>query len=400
MKLKNKKIGIVDPIFKCRLLVLTDIGNEPDDQQSLIRLLTYANELDIEGVIATTSRWQKNIIRPDLIEDVINVYGGVPRQNLMIHTNDYFPTEEELCALIKKGPSKYGMEAVGTLQDSEGSEWLIKVVDRPDPRPIWITIWGGSNCLAQALYKVKHRRTKKERDAFIEKIRVYAIADQDDTGKWIRSNFKDLFYIVSPSDPSTADISNEDYQKATWTGISGELFYKFKGGPNSKLITNRWVRENIRLNHGPLGKIYPRIAFAMEGDTPSFLNLIPNGLRSSQSPTFGGWGGRYELYQPKGEDRPIFTNSEDTVFVGTGFGKIKGDKEGIYKSNQATIWRWREAYQNDFAARMDWAATSHYEDANHPPEIKINGKLDLTVNGNEIVNLDAEGTSDPDGNDL
>ena len=169
---------------------------------------------------------------------------------------------------------------------------------------------------------------------------------------------------------------------------------------NSKLITNRWVRENIRLNHGPLGKIYPRIAFAMEGDTPSFLNLIPNGLRSSQSPTFGGWGGRYELYQPKGEDRPIFTHSEDTVFVGTGFGKIKGDKEGIYKSNQATIWRWREAYQNDFAARMDWAATSHYEDANHPPEIKINGKLDLTVNGNEIVNLSAEGTSDPDGNDL
>ena len=40
---------------KPRLLVLTDIGGDPDDQQSMIRLLLYANEFDFEGLIATAS---------------------------------------------------------------------------------------------------------------------------------------------------------------------------------------------------------------------------------------------------------------------------------------------------------------------------------------------------------
>ena len=35
-----------------RLLVLTDIGGDPDDQQSLVRLMVYANEFEIEGLVA------------------------------------------------------------------------------------------------------------------------------------------------------------------------------------------------------------------------------------------------------------------------------------------------------------------------------------------------------------
>ena len=38
-----------------RLFVLTDMGNEPDDSQSMVRLLTYSNKVDIEGLVATTS---------------------------------------------------------------------------------------------------------------------------------------------------------------------------------------------------------------------------------------------------------------------------------------------------------------------------------------------------------
>jgi hypothetical protein len=40
---------------KPRLLVLTDIGGDPDDQQSMIRLMTYANEFEIEGLIASAA---------------------------------------------------------------------------------------------------------------------------------------------------------------------------------------------------------------------------------------------------------------------------------------------------------------------------------------------------------
>jgi hypothetical protein len=166
------------------------------------------------------------------------------------------------------------------------------------------------------------------------------------------------------------------------------------------MITNRWIRKNIRQNHGSLGEVYPRIAFAMEGDTPSFLNLVSNGLRSSQNPTFGGWGGRYYLSQPIGETRPIYTDSLDTLIVGDRFGELDGDINGIYTSNKATIWRWREAYQNDFAVRMDWASTANYEGANHPPVVKIEGKIDLRINGNEKLLLNASGSYDPDGDEL
>src|SRR5690349_1059874 len=38
---------------KPRVFVLTDIGNEPDDQMSLVRLLVYSNEFELEGLVAT-----------------------------------------------------------------------------------------------------------------------------------------------------------------------------------------------------------------------------------------------------------------------------------------------------------------------------------------------------------
>ena len=45
---------------KPRVIVISDIGNEPDDQMSFVRLLLYSNEFDIEAMIATTSTWQKS----------------------------------------------------------------------------------------------------------------------------------------------------------------------------------------------------------------------------------------------------------------------------------------------------------------------------------------------------
>ena len=188
----KKEIGIIDPLVKPRLLVLSDIGNEPDDQQSLVRLVTYLNVLDLEGLIPTTSMWLPRKINPHLMERVIKAYGGTPRDNLMKHTDDYFLTEEELLSLIKHALPKYGMAGVGAGQDSDGSEWIIHVVDKPDPRPIWITLWGGANCLAQALWKVRETRSQEELDEFIRKIRVYSHVDQDNSAPWIRKEFPNL----------------------------------------------------------------------------------------------------------------------------------------------------------------------------------------------------------------
>ena len=49
---------------KHRVIILTDIEADPDDTQSLVRLLLYSNEIEIKGLVATTSCWQQNAIHP------------------------------------------------------------------------------------------------------------------------------------------------------------------------------------------------------------------------------------------------------------------------------------------------------------------------------------------------
>lgn len=375
---------------KPRVIVLTDIENEPDDAMSLVRYLLYTNQFDTEGIVATTSCWQRNKIADWRIFEILNAYAKV-QPNLLKHEPGY-PTAEHLHSIVKRGYPDFGMNAVGEGKDSEGSDWIIKVLEKNDDRPVWVLVWGGANTLAQALWKLHLTRPEKEFLNLMKKLRVYAISDQDNTGPWMRRMFPDLFYIVSPGFHENNEIG---YQYGTWTGISGERWYKYKTGADATIVDNPWVKANIQ-NKGPLGAEYPDIAYIMEGDTPSFLYLINNGLGVSERPDYGSWGGRYELYTPpykkwhhEPETRPIWTNTQDMVWA-----------NGVcYISDQATIWRWRNAYQNDFSARMDWTI-KNFKEANHPSVVKLNHPNDITVKSGEKVILDASPSTDPDGNQL
>jgi hypothetical protein len=232
---------------KNRVIVLTDIEADPDDTQSLVRLLLYANQIDIKGIVATTSCWQKTRIAPESIEKVIKAYGKV-QPNLVKHEKG-FPKSDELLSLVKRGQPVYGMQGVGDGKDSEGSEWIIKTLEENDDRPLWISVWGGANTLAQALHKIKKTRAEAATKKLTAKLRVYTISDQDDSGIWIRNNFPDLFYIVSPGD---------HYGSATWTGI-----LTFVEGIDNDKISNKWLTENIQQGHGPLGAQYPDVAYGM-----------------------------------------------------------------------------------------------------------------------------------------
>jgi hypothetical protein len=282
-----------------RAFVISDIGNEPDDQMSFVRFLLYSNEIDVEGLVAATSTWQKAITHPETMHQIISLYGQV-QPNLLKHAPGW-PTAAELDQKVASGQPAYGMAAVGPGKSSTGSQLLIKATDRDDPRPLWITIWGGANTLAQALTDVRATRPPSELAKFVAKLRVYSISDQDDAGPWIRKEFPDLFYVVRPSPPN-----GEEYYYATWTGISGDVYYRNGDGADLSTVTNQWLDANIR-SKGPLGKQYPKFAFIMEGDTPSYLGLINNGLASWWNPGWGGWGGRYVLRQPYGETHPIWT---------------------------------------------------------------------------------------------
>ena len=391
-------VGLAEP--KHRLLVLSDIEADPDDSQSLVRLLVYANQIDIEGIVATTSTHQKSRIAPESMQAIIDAYGRV-QPNLSKHEPG-FPKAEALKALVRSGSPLYGMQGVGEGKDSPGSDAIIEALEKNDARPLWVAVWGGANTLAQALYRIDHDRTPEQAARLIGRLRVYTISDQDDSGIWMRTRFPELFYIVSPG----------GYGNGTWTGM-----HTTEPGFDSTEVSNNWIATNIQQGHGPLGAIYPDVSFSVEGDTPSFLSLIPNGLNAPEHPDWGGWGGRYELYtpalettDPKGftgdvpvtqEPRAIWTNAVDryTPWVPSEFFRSVRAHDKTSTGYRTTVWRWRKDFQNDFAARMDWT-TKPYEEANHPPVVKLGPGDRLTVKAGENFTMSAAGSSDPDGDSL
>jgi hypothetical protein len=393
------------PVFaqverKHRVIVLTDIEADPDDTQSLIRLLLYSNEIDLKGLVATTSVHQKTKVAPESIQKVIAVYGKV-YPTLQKHAPGY-PTAEYLSNLVTKGQPEYGINGMGKGKDSPGSDMIIKTLEENDDRPLWISTWGGVNTLAQALQKISATKSAAEVKRLVQKLRVYTISDQDDTGIWIRKNYPELFYIVSPG----------GYFKATWTGIGSVV-----RGINNETISNDWLAKNIQQGHGEYGALYPDVGYGMEGDTPAFLSLIPNGLNDAEHPDLGGWGGRYELYKPKladidpkgftggvpveEETRAIWTNTNDqySPVIANAYGRTIRKDTISFNDNKVTLWRWRDDFQNDFAARMDWTFMT-VEEANHPPVPKLAHADVITVKSGDPFVLDAGGTSDPDGDNL
>jgi hypothetical protein len=364
-----------------RLIVLTDISSltagraEPDDGQSMIRLMLYTNELEIEGLIATSNLGHGQSVQPELLRRVVDAYATV--QPRLAEHDERFPPASLLRGTIKAGQPVAGRNvpldrSIGAGKDTEASEWIIAVVDRPDPRPVWVTIWGGSTDLAQALWKVRQTRGPAALEQFTAKLRVHDIAEQDATGPWIKENFPGLFVITN---------------RLSMRGM-------YRGGDPS-LVSSSWVKANIH-GHGALGDLYPdydggdiwsrtlgRVRGIKEGDTPSFLFLAASGLGDPEQPWLGSWGGRFK----GSSNRYVDVSDPDR------------DTSGDLDPRLATVSRWRPAFQADFQARLDWC-TRPYAEANHPPVVRIAGNPHRhAVPGGEVV-LDASGSTDPDGNRL
>ncbi|KAK0379028.1 hypothetical protein CLIM01_03605, partial [Colletotrichum limetticola] len=373
---------------KPRVFILTDITNEPDDAESFCRYLTYSNQFRTEGVVAVTSTWLKNKVAPQNLHEIVNAYEKVV-DNLNAHapTDSPYPSAQSVRDLVKSGPPVYGMEAVGDdIPLSEGGELLLERLTAPVEDPLWVLVWGGVNVLAQVLNKIQDRPDAAK---LRQKLRVYTISDQDDCGGWIRQQYPEIFYICSIH-------GWNQYQAAAWTGISAPCSGDV-GGPDDSKVTHEWVKRNVQI--GPLGAAYPDFEFIIEGDTPTFLYLIQNGLGVPEEPLYGSWGGRYipVNVSSKGlSSRGHFADAIDTV---TG---VDGKP---HRSNQATIWRWRNAFQDDFAARMQWTLTSDFSKVNHHPVAIVNGDSNLTpihieADAGGVVTFDASESYDPDGDQL
>jgi hypothetical protein len=384
---KNKQTNQSNGL-KPRIVVLTDIAPnnvEPDDMESIIRLLVHADLFEIEALVASTG-WNNNggAERIDLIQDALNAYEKdlsnlKKRSNQQGFSNDeskqeigYWPSVDYLRSRTVMGSTKMGMKFIGANNDSDGSNLIIKMADEADKRPIWIAAWGGGNTFAQAIWRVQQERSAEELKAFLQKFRFYAITDQDrpwsqgdtipynrSSHQWMRTFEKDLAFF--------------------WD----ECAWKFQNGIGSQ----NWDQyaEHIQ-KHGNLGALYPKYKYGVEGDTPTFLHILPNGLSNPDVPTQVGWAGYFERGLGLDSINLCYTNHSGMPFD-------IGKKYFTY---------FYPAIFNNFAARMDWA---HEGKGNRNPIAAVNGKggleiIELKVKPGKAITVDASKTVDPDGDSL
>lgn len=306
-----------------RVFILTDISTldasvgEPDDTESLIRFLLYANEFGIEGFGATYTSSGKTIY-PQYIKQVITLYGeSLPR----LRKHGHYPSSKSLLKKVKSGMPQKGLSHMGKEKDTELSNYLVKLLTDSDTRPLWVLAWGGTIDLAQALWKIQTGMSQNALRRAIAKLRVYAIADQyDDAGLWIRQNFKDLFYI----------LNNGSFRGMYRTG-------------NVNLVSSDWVTDYIHSSSASLARLYPnykggdpwgRVVGIKEGDTPSFLYLLPQSHNVPEKPEIEGWGGCFQRIE--------------------GTNHFVDGVEADALSLAPQIAKWRTEFQQDFAIRIGW----------------------------------------------
>lgn len=377
--------------LKPRLVVCTDIAPaevEPDDMESMVRLMAYADLFEIEALI-TSVGWNCDPYPTEWAEYLFRVVEAYRKDvpNLMKRTGQirflpleqentrqcigYWPSADYVKSRCVMGSQRGGIQSIGNGNDSQGSDLLIRLADEDDPRPIHVAAWGGANTLAQAIWRVKQTRTAEELKRFVRKFRIYTITDQDmqysmrmnraySSHQWLRSEFEDDLQFI--------------WDEGTWQ-------------EQCELGKRHWQQhvEHIQ-GKGALGKEYPNYKWGVEGDTPSFLYVMPHGLNDPEDPRQAGWAG----YHERGICPDSLTNAwtswqEPTRTLSNGY-KIRFYPDELH----------------DFMARMQWADEGW---GNQNPKVVVNRHkglrpIQLKAKAGKTIQLDASSSTDPDGDTL
>ena len=371
--------------LKPRLAVCTDIAPadvEPDDMESMVHLMAYADMFEIEALITSVGwncdpyplEWSQYMYRviTAYAKDVPNLMKRSGQKKFLPLKKEngsqrigYWPSAEYLTSRAVMGSMYGGIRSIGEHNDSPGSELLIQLADEDDPRPIYVAAWGGANTLAQAIWRVKQTRTDAEVRKFVRKFRIFTITDQDmdyahrmdrarSSHMWLRQEFKDDLQFI--------------WDEGAWQ-------------EQCELGKRNWTQHQQHIQtKGALGKEYPDYKWGVEGDTPSFLYVMPNGLNNPEDPRQAGWAGYHE--------RGLCADSLTTAWTSW--------QEPVRSISVGYKTRFYPDELNDFMARMQWADEGQ---GNHNPIVRLVSEVSLVKAGSTLT-LDASASSDPDGDRL
>ena len=381
---------------RTRVIVSTD--GEEDDKASMVRFLLTSAEFDVEAIVNSSSQFHWvggsgwNAFQPvSWVKDYIGLYSQV-YDNLLLH-DAYYPSPEYLTSRWHVG----NINNVGGYSTrSDGARFIANILlDQTDDRPIWLQAWGGCNTFAAAL-KIIEDDYPERMEEVARKIRFYLIWEQDGSyQQYIRKSWEkyDIPTIIADQFDCIAYIWNKVLPDEVKPYFSADF-----------------IRPNILTDKGALCDIYTNVngAYNAEGDSPSFLHCINNGLRNMESPGYGGWGGRYVKVRGNVwmDTPPSAVYKHPTGQYGFSNSWSKKMENWTTKNQVAIrtnyfrpLWRWIPDFQQDFAARADWCVKS-YSEANHHPIARLSSMCDMNVKSGQTIVLDASESSDPDGDKL
>ncbi len=475
---------------KPRVVITAD--PELDDVNTLIRAILYSSEVRIEGLVYASSgvHWKgdgkgttqyipgREYTRLGLgpvtswrwpaddrfIDEIVDAYAKA-YPNLRVHDSDY-PVPGDLKSKIKWGNVDFEADYS---KDTDGANLIKSLLLDDQPGPLYVTAQGGQSTIARALKSIYDQYANTPQWEAIHnrvslKLVIIPWGDQDGTySKYIQPNWPEV---------TNWQLAMINYGYGIRSGLAPE---------NEVFISPAWTKDNV-LSRGPLGAMYrvwgdgkqmargdrtdyfgssgvtadqlramgylvwtppqEKGSFISEGDTPTFLNLLANGLRAYENGYWGGWGGMRRQGNAPGFGRggtPVVSaspsdagvapglapagsaaNAPKPVQAGTasdgapavgantaagrnpaaGRGAVPGGGRGgqsISPKTAAVNARFFAASQNDFAARLKWSVTAKFSDANHAPKVGVKGPRDVIARAGSTVRLEGA-VSDPDRN--
>ena len=428
--------------MKIRTIITQDA--EVDDQNSLRHFLFYANEVELQGIVQTSSKFHwKGVpgkVKPekerkddfemgedsgpydapyrwtgtDWMGRVIDDYEK-DYPNLSRHADGY-PTPEYLRSITKIGNIGYEGEMDAP---SEGSELIRARMLDEDDRPLYLQVWGGCNTIARALLDIENAYGADPdwpalHARLTEKIVITACGEQDPAyreviaERWPGIRFVKTLQMMSYAYPwfvmpegESKDTLRAAFMKkeilngksalaagyCTW--LDGNRYEgeaedaQFGANPN---IVKEWFGAKMGL---PEPAAYD---FLSEGDSPTFFPLLNWGFRTLEDFSYGGIAGRYTRVEgqvnSKGETLNIWDVCKDSYT----------DRDGKTHLVES-MWPYVADIQRDFAARVAWAGTADPTNAEHAPTLEIREGLNMTASAGVSVTLRAAAGS-PDGTEV